>query len=378
MYGSSPSTDRIEAAVVRQKGGKFQLETVKLGAPEHDEVLVRIVATGMCHTDMVARDQVFPVPQPIVLGHEGAGIVEAIGADVVKVASGDHVVLTFLSCGRCRACQEGAPASCENFNDLNFSGHRHDGSHALSDHDGHMLNDRFFGQSSFSAFAIANERNVVKVRKDAPLELLGPLGCGIQTGAGAVLNALKVGPGGSLAVFGAGAVGLSGVLAAAATGATTIIAIDVVPSRLELAKSLGATHVINTREQNAVEVIRQITGSGVDYSLDTTGRPELVRAAVEALRPRGKCAIVGVTKPGINVEIDPNDLMQNCKTICGVIEGNSVPDIFIPHLVDLYMLGRFPFDKLVKFYSFDEINEAAEDSEKGETIKPIIRIRTAA
>jgi aryl-alcohol dehydrogenase len=371
--GASPS-GQIKAAVVRQKGGPFQLEVATLGPPRPDEVLVRIVAAGMCHTDMVARDQIYAVPHPVVLGHEGAGIVEAIGSDVVEVAPGDHVVLTFLPCGRCRACQEGAPASCENINELNFSGHRHDGTHALSDRDGHLLNDRFFGQSSFGTYAIANERNVVKVRKDAPLELLGPLGCGIQTGVGAVLNALKVGAGDSFAAFGAGAVGLSAVLAAAATGATTIFAVDVVPTRLELAKTLGATHVINSREQNAVEIIRQVTGSGVDFSLDSTAHPKVIRAAVEALRPRGQCGIAGTPMPGTNLELDATDLMQKCKIVRGIIEGDSVPKVFIPHLVDLYMQGRFPFDKLVKFYAFDQINEAAADSERGGTIKPILRI----
>ena len=367
-------TREFQAAVVRNKGGPFALEPVRIEEVRRDEVMVRIVATGMCHTDMVARDQVYPVPQPIVLGHEGAGVVTAVGVDVEKVVPGDHVVLTFLSCGHCRACLEGAPASCENFNELNFSGHRHDGSHVLSDAAGNTLNDRFFGQSSFAAYAIANVRNVVKVRNDAPLELLGPLGCGIQTGAGAVINALRVCAGASFAAFGGGAVGLSAVMAAVVTGATTIFAVDVVPSRLELAKTLGATHVINSREQDPVEAIRKVTRTGVDLSLDSTGRPEVTRSAVDALRPRGLCGVIGAYKPGANLAIDANDLMQSCKRIRGIVEGDSVPDIFIPHLVDLFMQGRFPFDRLVKFYDFNEINTAAADSEKGGTIKPIVRI----
>lgn len=367
----------VLAAVVREKGGPFKIEEVTVGVPLHDEVLVRVVATGMCHTDMVARDQVYPVPQPIVLGHEGAGVVEAVGAHVTKVAPGDHVVMTFHSCGHCRACQEGQPAYCENFNAYNFSGRRQDGSHALCDHGGHELNDRFFGQSSFGAYAVANERNVVKVRKDAPLELLGPLGCGIQTGAGTVLNALKVGAGSSFAAFGAGAVGLSAVMAAAATGATTIFAVDVVPSRLALARELGATHAINSKEQDAVEEIRKVTGAGVEFAIDSTGIPAVIRNAVLSLRPRGTCAIVGASRPGSNLELDANDLMQNAKKICGVIEGESVPDVFIPQLIDLYLAGRFPFDKLIKFYEFNEINIAAEDSEKGGTLKPVIRISAA-
>jgi aryl-alcohol dehydrogenase len=369
------SPDGFQAAVVRQKGGPFVLETVSLKPPRQDEILVRIVATGMCHTDMVIRDQMYPVPQPIVLGHEGAGVVESVGDGVTKVQPGDHVVLTFLPCGQCRSCNEGHCASCENFNELNFSGMRpEDGSHALCGADHSLLHDRFFGQSSFGAFAVANERNVVKVRKDAPLELLGPLGCGVQTGAGTVLNALKVSPGSSFAAFGAGAVGLSAVMAAAAAGATTIFAIDVVPSRLELAKELGATHVVDSRAQDPVSIIREATGAGVDFAMDSTGIPDVISAAVLGLRPRGVAAVVGASKPGTTLHFDANDVMQHSKTVRGVVEGDSVPDVFIPQLIDLYFAGRFPFDKLVKFYRFDQINEAAEDSERGVTLKPIIRI----
>jgi len=271
MSIQEPAEKGFQAAIVRQKGGPFQIEAVDITPPRHDEVLVRVIAAGMCHTDMVARDQIYPVPQPIVLGHEGAGVVEAVGENVTKVQKGDHVVLTFYSCGACRPCHKGHPAYCENFNDYNFADARPgDGSHALRDHDKKPLNDRFFGQSSFAAYAIANACNVVKVRKDAPLELLGPLGCGIQTGAGTVLNALKVGPGASFAAFGAGAVGLSAIMAASAAGATTIFAVDVVSSRLELALELGATHIVDSSKDDPVETIRSVIGKGIDFAMDST------------------------------------------------------------------------------------------------------------
>jgi aryl-alcohol dehydrogenase len=369
----SAATNAVTAAVVRQKGGPFTLEQLRLEEPHADEVLVRVVATGMCHTDMVVRDQVYPVPQPIVLGHEGAGVVEKVGANVVKVRPGDHVVLTFMSCGRCRLCEQGRPNNCENFNAHNFSGGRADGTGSLRDERG-SIHDHFFGQSSFSTFAVANERNVVKVPKDAPLELLGPLGCGIQTGAGAVMNALKVGHGASFAAFGAGAVGLSAVMAARAVGATTIIAVDVVPARLALAKEIGATHTVNAKERDAVAAVKEITGGGVQFSLETTGIPLVVRQAVDALGVRGTCGIVGAAPPETDIKIDITEFMQMAKTIYGIIEGDSVPDVFIPQLIDLFLQGRFPFDKLTKFYPFERINEAARDSEKGLTVKPIIRI----
>ena len=232
----------ITGAVVRQKGGPFKVEKLTLDDCRPEEVLVKVVATGMCHTDMVARDQLYDVPLPIVLGHEGAGMVEAVGSSVKKVAVGDHVVLTYMWCGHCKPCLRGDLTYCENFYPLNFGGAREDGSTATHEAGGGAVHDHFFGQSSFGTFALVHERNVIRVPRDAPLELLGPLGCGIQTGAGAVMNALKVTPGSSFAAFGGGAVGLSAVMAARVAGATTIIAADVVPSRLELAKELGATH----------------------------------------------------------------------------------------------------------------------------------------
>jgi aryl-alcohol dehydrogenase len=358
---------------VRNKGGPFTIEKLRMGEPRDDEVLVRIVATGMCHTDMIVRDQMYPVPQPIVLGHEGAGVVEKVGPSVVKVKPGDHVVLSFMSCGACRQCIQGRPNNCENFNAHNFSGGRADGSRSLEDDSG-LIHDHFFGQSSFSTYALANQRSIVKVPKEAPLELLGPLGCGIQTGAGAVMNALKVGHGASFAAFGSGAVGLAAIMAARAVGATTIIAVDVVPSRLTLAKELGATHAVNASETDPVAAIKEITGGGVQFALETTGLPPVVRQAVDALGVRGTLGIVGAAPPLTDIKIDITDFMQMAKTIYGIIEGDSVPDVFIPQLIDLHLQGRFPFDKLVKFYPFERINEAAQDSERGLTIKPIIQI----
>lgn len=363
------------AAIVREQGS-FEMAQVRVAAPRHDEILVRVVAAGLCHTDLVVRDQVYPVPLPVVLGHEGAGVVEEVGSAVTKFRPGDHVALSFLPCGECRPCLDGSPASCANFNDINFAGQRPDGSHALTlASDGSPVNDRFFGQSSFATYAIANERNAVKVRDDAPLEMLGPLGCGVQTGAGTVWRALEVGPGSSFVVTGAGAVGLSAVIAAHVAGATTIIAVDVVPERLELAKELGATHTVNGKEQDdVVGEIHRITGSGADYALDTTGIPALIMQCVDGLRQRGKAAILGASGPDAVIELPANTFMQSCKTLMGVVEGNSVADVVVPQLIDLHLQGRFPFDRLVKFYDFDQVNQAAADAESGAVIKPILRI----
>ena len=370
---SNTEAMQIKAAVVRKRGGPFQIETLTLEEPRPDEVLVRIVATGMCHTDMVARDQLYTVPLPVVLGHEGAGVVEQVGGAVKKLVPGDHVVLTYMWCGHCKPCLNGDLTYCANFYQLNFGGVREDGSTATRDSQG-TVHDHFFGQSSFGTYALAHERNVIKVPSNAPLELLGPLGCGIQTGAGAVMNGLKVRPGSSFAAFGGGAVGLSAVMAARVAGATTIIAADVVPSRLALAKDLGATHTVNSKETDPIEAVRQITEGGADFTLESSGRPSVLRQAIDALAIRGICGIVGAPALGTEASFDVNGVMTTGKRIIGIIEGDSVPDLFIPSLVELYQQGRFPFDKLVKFYSLDQINQAAEDSEKGLTIKPIVRI----
>lgn len=364
----------IRAAVVRDTGGPFKVESLTLEEPRHDEVLIRMVATGMCHTDMVARDKVYDVPHPIVLGHEGAGIVERVGEDVRKVAPGDPVVLTFPWCGHCEPCYKGNVTYCKNAYALCFGGAREDGSTATRDSSGADIHDHFFGQSSFGTYALAYERNTIKVPTDAPLEMLGPLGCGIQTGAGAVMNALRVRPGSSFVSFGAGAVGLSAVMAARICGATTIIAADVVPSRLELAKELGATHVVNSKETDPVKAIKDITGGGADFSLEATGIPAVLRQAIDALGTLGTCGIVGAARLGAEATFDINDVMLPGKMIKGIIEGESTPDIFIPQLIELHRQGRFPLDKLVKYYPLDQINEAAADSEKGTTIKPIIRL----
>ncbi len=375
MTEASPSQHRtIKAAVVRKKGGPFSIEALSVETPRADEVLVRIVATGMCHTDIVIRDQVYPVPLPIVLGHEGAGVVESVGAGVRKVAPGDHVVLSFMSCGHCARCAAGEPAYCAKGHPLCFGGAREDGTTAMRDRDSAPVHDHFFGQSSFGTYALAHERTVVKVPKDVPLERLGPLGCGIQTGAGAVMNALKVGPGDSFVAFGAGSVGLSAVMAARIVGATAIIAVDVVPARLALAKELGATHAVNAKGEDPVAAVRKITDGGAGFALESTGRPDVVRQAVDALGTRGTCGIVGAAPIGTEASFDMGELMSPGKSIRGIIQGDSVPELFIPQLIELHRQGRFPFDRLIRFYTLDQINQAAADSESGATIKPILRM----
>lgn len=364
---------KITAATVREKEQPFSVEELDLGEPRPDEVLVRVVGAGVCHTDLIVRDQWYPVPLPAVLGHEGSGVVEQVGDRVSKVRPGDHVVLTYRSCGRCVNCKRGQPPYCLDLYDQNFGGSRPDGSNALSS-DGEEVHGHFFGQSSFATYALATERNVVKVSEDAPLELLGPLGCGIQTGAGGVLNALHPEAGSSIAVFGTGSVGMSAIMAARVAGCATIIGVDLNEDRLELARELGATHTIDASENdNVVEEIQGITGSGVDYSVETTAVPAVFRQAVDSLTLLGECGLIGAAALGTEVTLDMNSILFGRK-VRGIIEGDSIPDIFIPRLIELYSQGRFPFDRLVKFYDLKDINQAAEDSETGVTMKPVLRM----
>ena len=368
----------ITAAVAKSPQAPFSLETVHLAAPRADEVLVRLVATGMCHTDLAGRDAELPIALPAVLGHEGAGIVETVGANVTYVKPGDHVVLGYLTCGECAECRSGEPSACANFGALCFRGARSDGSHALCGHDGAVVSDRFFGQSSFAPYAIAHERSLVKVRKDAPLELLGPLGCGVTTGAGTVWNALAVRPGAAFAVFGTGAVGLSAAMAAKVAGAATIICIDRVRSRLDLALEIGATHVIDAGAEDVGAAIRAIVGTGLDAALDTTGRGDVIATAFAALAQRGTLAVVASSDAGGEHRLDLMGMIMGSKRIIGVVEGGSSPRQMIPKLIDLYMQGRFPFDRLTRFYDIAEINQAADDSLSGKVIKPILKFQSEA
>jgi aryl-alcohol dehydrogenase len=232
----------------------------------------------------------------------------------------------------------------------------------------------FFQQSSFATFALATERNVVKVPKDAPLELLAAFPCGINTGAGAVLNVLRPQPGDPFAIFGAGTVGLAGLMAARIVGCKPIIAVDIHPHRLAIARSLGATHTINAANSDPVSEIRKITGGlGVRVSLEAAGTPKTLRQALDCLQPMGTCCLVGSSRKGTDVSIDMNHL-QNGRTVRGCIQGDSIPEQFIPHLVDLYRAGKLPIEQLITFYNFADINQAVADTVAGKTIKPVLRM----
>jgi aryl-alcohol dehydrogenase len=364
---------QITAAVARERFGSFSIETVELTDPRPDELLVKIVASGMCQTDQHGRDGYYDTPLPAVFGHEGAGIVQAVGNAVTQFAPGDHVVISFPSCGTCANCRRKMTWHCQDNFKLKMSGRRPDGSTLMSQN-GATVYSAFFQQSSFATHAIANERFAVKVRRDAPLELLGPLACSGQTGAGAVLNTMQPLPGDALAVFGVGAVGLSGLMAAKIAGCDPIIAIDIHAKRLALARELGATHVLdNSSGVDVAREIRDITGAGVRFSLETSAQPAVLREAVQVLMPGGTCVLLGSARKGTEVSLEM-PFLQFGRSVRGIIQGASYPQVFIPQLVDFIMDGRFPIERTLTFYPLDEINRAANDSSNGTTIKPVLRM----
>jgi aryl-alcohol dehydrogenase len=363
----------IEAAVVRAKGGPFVIEEAELAELKENDVLVKTVSCGVCHTDAAARDQFLPVPLPIVLGHEGAGVVEKVGPAVKTVKAGDHVVMTQNFCGVCEYCRTGHPMSCIHVPDYNFAGVYPDGGTRLKDRTGKALG-AFFSQSSFASYAVGDACNTIKVDKDFDLRLAGPLGCGIQTGAGAVINALRPEAGSTLAVFGCGSVGLSAIMAAKVSGCTEIYAVDTAPERLALALELGATESVNGKEypDSAAEILRRTNGRGTDFSLECAGVPALVNASLHCLKKRGTSGLVGSLGDRDVTSKMMDTIIKNCRRLIGVIEGDSVPQLFIPKLIDLYKKGLFPFDRLITFYDFKDINKAFEAAENGDAIKPVL------
>lgn len=363
---------QITAAVVPAQSADFEIQTLDIEDPRANEIRVKLVATGVCHTDAFIREGGYPTNFPVVLGHEGAGVVESVGDAVTSVKPGDRVVLGFNSCGHCDNCLSGKPAYCLEFNAQNFGGGRVDGTSALS-RDGERIDSNFFGQSSFATYAIATERNVVKVDEDAPLELLGPLGCGLSTGAGAIINSLKVNAGATVGVFGTGAVGSAAIMAAAAIGATTIIALDLNDDRLALAKELGATHSINSGKEDVAARVAEITGGrGLDFVLDTTGVPAVTSSAAPLLAVKGTLGLVGAAKPGAEVSFEVGGSLIKGWSFKTIIEGDAVPQDFIPRLVHLWRQGKFPIEKISKTFPFEQINEAFEASKSGEVIKPVL------
>ena len=374
----------VEAAVAHGSDEPFVTETLRLSAPAAGEIRVRIVATSICHTDLFTKNNGL-CAFPIVLGHEGAGIVDAAGDGVTEFEVGDHVVLSYAFCGECPQCASDRPSYCDQHAELNFAGTRPDGrrTHHTPGSVEADVSGSFFQQSSFATFALSDTRNTIKVDKSLPLPLLAPLGCGVQTGAGTVFNTLGLEPGASLAVFGCGCVGLSAVMAAKAAGAGIIIAVDINPKRLAMAAEFGANHTLTPKDfetpEALVEYIRELSGAGgCHYAIDTTGLPAVLRQAFDSCRPLGTTAMIAPGVPGTEVTIEMLGLLPG-KSLRGVVQGDSVAKSFIPELIALWQQGQFPFDRLLtQFHGIDSLDAAAQAMERGDVIKPVVILDESA
>lgn len=362
------------AAVAREPSRAFSYETVEVGPPRADEVLVQIAGVGLCHTDLIFRDQFAPYPLPAILGHEGAGVIVEIGSDVAGLSIGDRVVLGFSSCGHCARCDEGLPSYCRDFPALNYAGLRLDDNSKAYANGDERISSHFFGQSSFAAHAIVRARNVVKVTDpDAPLAILGPLGCGFQTGAGGVMRAMACPAGSSIVIVGGGPVGLAAVMGAKIQRCEVVILVEPLEARRSLALELGATHVIDPMAGDVTTALREILPDGVDFAFDTSGRIDAIEAALGALAPRGMLGLVGVPpKAEDALSINIAGMITFGQRVIGIMEGDSDPQTFIPELIKAHRDGNFPFDRLVATFPLSDINVAIAAQKRGECVKVVL------
>ncbi|CAK7208149.1 hypothetical protein SCUCBS95973_000002 [Sporothrix curviconia] len=383
-----------EGLVVQAAGADFTMKPIVLADMNDDEVLVEMKYSGICHTDiLLQRGLLPPVDFPAIFGHEGAGTVLRVGAEAAKrdpaLRPGASVLLSFNTCGRCRECTANRPSFCHVHVQANAGCVRlRDGSTParLGYPAATPVRSQCFGQSSFLRTSVVAGRSVVVVpdallagrmldnSSESVLAAYAPLGCGFQTGAGTVLNALRPTPADSIAIFGMGSVGLAALMAAAATGVRQIVAVDVVADKLVAARGFGATHTINSREVADVPAeVRRLSDGGVAYAIDCTGVIPVIESLLACLAPGGTAASVGVPPPGKTVQIDALSFLMENKRFIGVVEGLSVPQTFIPQLIELHRDGRFPIDKLVQVYSVRDFELALADLRSGKVVKPVIK-----
>ena len=359
----------VRAAIATAKGEALQIAPVMLDEPRSGELRVRMEACGVCNTDLAAIYGKLPVKYPMVAGHEGVGIVEAVGEDCQGIEVGDRVVISFGACGDCDKCRSGHPAYCDHSEHFLLACCREDGSCSVT-HEDSQVGSHFLGQSSFASHAIVSAVNAVKVDQHLDPAILAPLACGFMTGAGAVELALHARPEHSLLVLGCGTVGLAAIMEAKRLGCARIIAADIQQQRLDLAESLGATDKVNTSGDGLKTFLKEI--HGCDLVLDTTGISELVSTAWQRLRKQGKLCCVAVPKPGTRIEIDLTSLMGAGKQLIGSVEGDANPQSYIPLLVERISKGDYPIEKLLKRFAFEDIQSAIQATISGEVVKPVL------
>lgn len=361
----------MKAAVLYEPNAPLRVEEVSFDDPQANEILVKIKATGLCHSDLHFMKGEMPVPVPVVMGHEGAGVVEQIGPGVTSVRPGDHVVLMVsFSCGKCRYCYEGRLTMCAENLPIQMMATLPGGGQRLRK--GEQLLHQLFGLACFAEYAVVHERSAVKIRQDAPFDAVCLLGCGTTTGLGASIYTAGVGPGKSVVVYGCGGVGLSAVMGAKLAGAGKIIAVDVSDRKLEKAKELGADDLINASKEDPQPKVVELTGGGADAAIECIGNTDVIMKAFGSIHNGGKCVVAGMAPLGAMLNIAPFEFLLG-KTITGSVQGEIRPFVDVPRFVDMFMEGKLPIDKLItRSCSLDEINEGFEALEKGETIRSVI------
>ncbi len=364
---------KAKAAVLFEVGRKLEVCEVDVAGPQAGEVLIRMAAGGVCHSDLHVMTGHLVAALPAILGHEGSGVVADVGPGVTSVRPGDHVIpLWRLSCGECEYCTGGRPALCPAGTSIRMTGRLSDGTTRFRL--GGTEIKHFAGVSSFSEYSVVPEKAVLKIPKDLPLDRAALFGCAVITGVGAAINAARVKPGSSVAIFGTGGVGLNVVQGAALAGAEKIIAVDLLDNKLEFARRFGATHTVNATAGNPVEQIRALTGGrGVDYAFEVVGLPATMRQAYDSLAKRGMAVVIGVTPMTEEVSVPVMSLVFEERVLTGSLYGSASPRNDIPRLIDLYRAGKLKIDELLtRAYPFEEINEAYAALERGEVARSVV------
>ncbi|MBL1407183.1 zinc-dependent alcohol dehydrogenase family protein [Sphingobacterium faecale] len=374
---------KTKAAVLHQVGGHkrpysdskpLKIEEIEIGKPGKEEVVVQIKAAGLCHSDLSVIDGNRPRPMPMVLGHEAAGIIVELGQDVKGFEVGDHVVFAFLpSCGHCEYCMSGRAALCNPGAKANNEGVLLNGDIKIKNQNGEAYHHHL-GVSGFAGYAVASIYSLVKIDRSYPFEIAALFGCAVMTGVGAVVHTAQVHVGESVLVVGLGGVGLSAILGAKAAGASKIIAADVSPSKLDMAKAFGATHTLNSGEERALEELKQeITTSGVDKSVEFAGAMPALDFAFNATKKGGVTVTGALPHPDARLSLNPLTLVGQEKTLKGCYLGSCVPSIDIPNFLELYKNGNLPVDKLITHrLKLEDINEGFERLASGEAIRQVI------
>jgi NDMA-dependent alcohol dehydrogenase len=365
---------RALAAVLYEAGKPMAIEEVEVLPPQAGEVTVRMKAAGVCHSDLHVMNGDLPMPAPIILGHEGAGVVEAVGPGVTSVQPGDSVIPIWrASCGRCDYCMNGRPALCDMGTAMRFTGLMPDGGTRFRNSKGDSIR-HYAGVSTFASISTMPEAAVVKIDNEFPLWKAALIGCGVITGIGAVIYAANVRPGSTVAVFGCGGIGLNILQGAKMVSARQIIAVDTVADKESHARRFGATHFVNAGEGDAVQAIKDLTGGkGADYTFEAIGHPRVIEQAFDSTRKGGTCVVSGICRADARAAINVNQLVYAEKTLKGTLYGSARPRVDMLNLIEMHRAGSVMLDDLLtRTYPLEEINEAYGALERGEVARSLI------